>query len=109
MTVSNVELVCAHVGRDTDAARRLLDIWTDQGGRWGSGARHVGGINEAEVVETRRGWEFTCRACGRVVRVRHRRLVDELTNRAARGETWLDLQELVESAARPASPAAPSR
>ena len=99
-----VEIVCAHVDRDAAVGRRLLDIWTDDGGRWGSGARHVGGVNEAEVVETRRGWEFTCRACGRVVRVRHRRLVDGLTNRAAAGETCLDLRELAENDGASSSP-----
>lgn len=96
MRRSSVELVCAHAGRAVRGGTRLVDIWTDDGGRWDSGARHVGGINEAEVVETRRGWQFTCQACNRVVRVRHRRLVDELTCRAAAGETCLDLRELAE-------------
>ena len=51
-----VEIVCAHVDRDAAVGRRLLDIWTDDGGRWGSGAR-PSAVNEAEVVESRRGWD----------------------------------------------------
>lgn len=62
-----------------------LDAHLDHAGR----NRHRGG-----VTRTKRGWRFDCPACGRSPRVLHRRMVEEVQDRADRGQLGLDLSEL---------------
>jgi len=62
-----------------------VDAHLDRNGK----TRHIGGVHR-----TKRGWTFTCGACGLAPRVRHHRMVQLMQDLRSRGEAGIELADL---------------